>query len=233
MPDVYFQSPSGFPQTDANRTREQAQTELALYLGGGDNAENKTFAGQAWDSAVREFNSIGWRFNVTNQSITLVADTKEYSLNTNFRTPVRGMLQDSNGNNQYTLRWLPYEVWLESFYPQSSGFGIPNYYTAQNIHNLGLVRFEPWPAGSLMYPTANITYLKRITFASGREDRLNVPVEVDEAIFQRAAAILLGRIKGPGSDDTIAQNREASILRAQCEFDWRFFGENTGWGAQG
>jgi hypothetical protein len=56
-------SSSAFPQTSANRTRAVASSELAQYVGGENRGDSLLRCGQAWDAAVRSFNSVPWKFN--------------------------------------------------------------------------------------------------------------------------------------------------------------------------
>jgi hypothetical protein len=231
MPDVYYQSPINFPQTAQNRTRAQAKEELAEFAGGGNKPDTLVRAGRSWDAAVREFNVVGWRFNRVQADITLVAGTKTYELPTEFRTPVRAQLVDSNDAENYTLEWIPYERWQITFDSQRTGAGCPEGYTALNIHGTGLVRYEPFPAGTLSYPTVRHTYLKRIALATTDGDRLDVPVEVDEAIFQLALAFFISKQRS--FDDAQQIFVLAKTLRLECEREHRHWIEESGWGATG
>lgn len=228
MPEVFFQSTTNFPQTSNNRTRLQAENELCDFLGGGNRGEMRAMAGRMWDAAVREYNDVCWKFNRMQQDITLVADTKEYELNSDFRSPLRAQLLDSNSVGQQDLIWLPHHDWLRYFAGGSSGAGIPDYYTALNIHLTGLVRFEPWPMGTLGYPTAKITYFRRIVPASAESDVLNVPMEVDEAIFQLARAKMVHAKDGgdkAATDYLVAQRMKEEVRR-----EWRDWPEENSWG---
>lgn len=233
MSDVVVVTVSGFPQTSANRTRANATTELAEYAGGSDRPEVQARAGRCWDAAVREFNTVAWRFNRVTQDITLVPGTKTYTLATDFRTPLRGQLLDSGGLSVYVLGWIPYELWQQYYFAQTNGTSLPTLYTAFNVHNQGLVRFEPFPTGTLTYPTAQLSYIRRVALATGNDDRLNIPMEVDEAVFQLAAAMLNERTKGADSDSSQRLRANAKVLRLECEREHRDWIEETGWGANG
>lgn len=229
MPDTYYQSSSNFPQTSQNRTRSQAATELLDYVGGANRPEAETLGGRVWDAAVREFNTCGWRFNRRSQDITLVANTKTYSLNEQFRSPYRAAILDSSSVEQWQLMWVPHEIWFSTFSGSQSGSGLADYYTIFNAHNQGTVRLEPYPSGTLTYPTLRVQYLCNIQLATGNNDRLNVPMEVDEAIFQLAAATLRDRTRGDAGD----LFARAKLLRLDCEREHRDWPEPTGWGANG
>lgn len=234
MSDVVVVELGGFPQTGSNRQRHLALAELAEYVGGVGRPEVLARAGRAWDAAVREFNTVSWRFNRVSQSITLVPGTKTYTLSTDFRGPYRACMLDSNGVEKWQLEWMTYECWLDIYSSGTSGgSSLPDYYTAFNSHNAGLVRFEPWPTGTLTYPTAQLNYFRRIALATGSDDVLNVPMEVDEAVFQLAAAMLLERTKGSDSDDARNMRGQAKALRMECQLEHRDWPELTGWGANG
>src|SRR5262245_41350095 len=64
-------SGSGFPQTGANRTRAQVRSELADMSGGANKPDIKAKADRAWESAIREFNSVAWSFNRLQEDIAI------------------------------------------------------------------------------------------------------------------------------------------------------------------
>jgi len=231
MPDVYFQSQSSsFPQTSENRTRTQASVELLEYTGGANRPEAQVAAARAWDSAVREFNTVGWRFNRRTQNITLVASTPTYALSSTFRSPIRAVYLDTNSKEQWQLEWMSWEVWVSVYGSgATANASLADYYTAFNIHNQGTIRLEPSPGTSVTWPTLQVQYLARIALATDNDDRLNVPVEVDEAVFQLAAATLQDRVRG-GADSIFGR---AKMLRLECEREHREWPEPTGWGANG
>ena len=232
MSEVVIIPASSFSQTSSNRTRQTATIELSEYTGGSDRPEVLARAGRAWDAAVREFNTVGWRFCRSTNNITLSSASKEYTLATDFRSQVRCQLLDANSNSvNCPLEWIPYEEWLVKFGDQTVGGVVPYRYTALNIHNLGTVRFDPYIVGTPTYPTAQITYLHRIALAPGFTDSLNVPMEVDEAIFMLAASKLVGRAKG--QDEARGLRAEADMLRSACEREHRDWPDLGGWGANG
>lgn len=232
MPDTYFQATVNFPQTSANRTRRQAKEELCEFGGAQSKPETLVRAGRSWDAAVREFNVVGWIFNRTSTDITLVAGTKTYSLPGDFRSSVRAQLLDVNGNEVWPpLNWIPYQRWAEIFSDQSTGSSCPDSYTALNVHGVGEVRYDPYPIGNLSYTAVRHTYLTRIALATGEDDQLNVPVEVDEAIFQLSLGYFLAKMRGFGEAEQIFTL--AKILRNDCEREHRHWQEETGYGANG
>jgi hypothetical protein len=193
---IYVPTSSTFPTEAAGRSRLEAAREIAEYAGGRDSDLQLARAKRNWDSAVRQFNRFLWNFNRVEQDITLVADTKTYALNTSFKAPFRGLLVNSDGDTVTRLGWIPYGEWL-TFDPwNATGGAAPGRYTIRNEHNEGLVTFDPFPTGTLTYPTARIHYYKWIALATGDADKLNVPRDVDEAIFLLALANFLLKVDG-------------------------------------
>ncbi len=231
MSQVVVVQGGNFPQTGANQTRASATELLASFIGGEDRPESKTRAGKHLDRSVKEFNSIAWRFNRQTQDITLVADTKTYTLNTNFRSPLTAMLINSSSVTVRHIHWITYEDWILLKSDQTAGGSQPNLYTARNIHNTGLVEFDPFPTGTLSFPKVRLHYFSRIALATGQLDKLNVPGEVDEAIFQLAVAKLIHAEKGIKSAE--GDYALAKRMRLDVQNSHRDWGEMTGWGAEG
>lgn len=230
-----------YPETFQNRTRTQAQDELVEYVGGVGQSDALARAGRAWDAAVREFNSVGWRFNIRTQNITLdgttvngagVVGVAEYQLVDKFRSPGRCNMLDSQALSRTFVPWIPYKEWLIWRSDQQTGTSLPIRYTARNVHETGLVTFDPRPQGILTYPTARLIYLTWIDLQPVAGSTLDVPPDVDEAIFQLATANLLAKNKRFGDDARMAFQKAAD-LRLACERNHRDYGEITVWGANG
>ena len=314
-------SGSGFPQTSSNRTRLQAATELAQYVGGETRGDSLARCAQVWDGAVREMNSVAWKFNRVTQDIlldstmldntaaptisrdagagvgftlatgvlikywveervkdaggsvikrnaapgtmvatltgdntndkpvitrpatvnadtthwalfgtaangsypngteiaevaiatTTIEDTRTgnnpaagtgnlyepgvYPLQTDFRNPIRGSLLDVNGFEKYQISYQPWEQFPSIFEINDSPTTSPIVYTVKNPHLLGKVQFWPRVRIPNNYPVFRLIYSKFIAPALGDSDRLNVPVQVDEAIFKIAVANILSRVR--------------------------------------
>lgn len=314
-------SGSGFPQTGSNRTRLQASTELAQYVGGETRGDSLIRCGQTWDAAVREMNSVAWKFNRVTQDIVLdstmldntaapslardagagigfvltvglrvvywveervkdaggnilkrnfapsattviltgdgttdkpvltrpatvnadtthwalfgtpaggtyptgneiaevaiatttIEDTRTgnnpasaagalyqtsgYALIQDFRNPVRGVLLDANGLEKWQVPFQPWERCPSIFFLNDSSSQPPVYYTIRNTHVTGQLLFWPRVQLPTNYPVFRLTYSRFIALALGDSDRLNVPVQVDEAIFKIATANILSRVR--------------------------------------
>ena len=184
----YVVGPGLFPQTSANRTRSKAIDEIGSYVGGAERPDIQNRVGLLWDAAVREFNSTAWIFNRQTQDITLLDNVKDYTLNFDFNIPMAALLVDTAGNTRTGLEWIPYDEWVKIAPWQVARTSVVSIWTARNVHDTGLVTFDPTPVAPFQHPTVRVHYFSRIQFAAGSGDRLDVPVEVDEAIFQKALA---------------------------------------------
>lgn len=193
---------AGFPQSGSNRTRNQAIAELLDYVGGAGDADEEGRAGRSWDAAVREMNMYAWKFNRVRQIITFntVTPTADYNLNTDFRSPVRAMLQDSDSRTVTDLVWTEYRDWTQIYTNQRGSANMPFRYTARNAHETGIITFDPRPdggtAGEFTYPTCQLDYHRRIAMQPTGDQVLDAPVEVDEAIFQLALAMHVTKVRG-------------------------------------
>lgn len=338
-------SGTGFPQTGSNRTRLQAETELAQYVGGETRGDSLTRCGQAWDAAVREMNSVAWKFNRVTQDIlldstmldntaaptisrdagagigftlatgmtitywveervkdsggniikrnfapstttvkltgdntndkpvvtrpatvnadtthwalfgtatdgayprgteigevaiatTTIEDTRTgnnpalgsgtayepgtYSVGTDFRNPIRGVLLDENGLEKLEIPYQPWESLPSVFTINDSTATIPIVYTIKNVHTLGKVQIWPRVRVPTNYPVFRLTYSRFIALAPGDNDRLNVPVQVDEAIFKLATANILSRVRS--FEDSRVAFALATDYRSWVEQDLR------------
>lgn len=217
---------ASFPASGSNRARNAVISELTEWTGGGNRTEMQVRAGRAWDSAVRQFNAIAWRFNRMQDDITLssTSGTTDYTLNTDFRSPLKAMLLDSSSRLvEGPLIWMPYGQWVASWPDQTGTGNQPELYTVRNEHETGIVTFDPPTSGSNTYPTVRIDYHRRILTQSGDTGVLNVPQEVDEAIFQLALAIFISKVRS--YQEARDQFTLAARMRSECERMWRDFDE--------
>jgi len=216
---------SGFPQDRGNRTRNAALTEIASFYGGENRPTIITRAGQAWDSSIREYNTWLWKFNRVTADITLAspspAGSDTYDLATDFAEPNRAKLVDSNGKERDVVGWVPFEEWLVYFPDRSAPSSRPVFYTAQNVHETGKVTVYPPPATSLQWPTLRLYYFRRILIPANPDGRLNVPLEVEEGIFQLAQARMTHKQKSFA--DAGAEYERAGAYRLGLEHRFRDF----------
>lgn len=215
---------SNFPQTGSNRTRSQAVAEIAEHAGGDDRSIVAARAGRAWDAAVREFNTVAWRFNRMVQDITLVTLTPDYTLNSDFRSPLRALILDSSSETIDEVSWMSYPEWTMAYPDQSSTASYPDIYTARNVHETGLVTFDPIPKAPFQYPKVRVHYHRRIALATSDGSRLDVPMEVDEAIFALALAKFMAKVTGFQTAESAGASPfyvTARALRSDVEREWR------------
>ena len=224
MPTSTSTPTSSFPQTAYNRTFGEAKDELAQYSGGAARSDILVRAGSSYLSAVREFNDIPWKFNRMVDDITLVAGTADYTLENDFRDPMRAIMVDSDSKTREEVMWVPYQEWVYHLPDQSTTGSMPLYYTIRNAHLTGLVTVDPVPATGITYPTLRVHYHRRIALPVADSEKVNVPVEVDEAIFSRAVALFLAKVRN--HKEAGEANVEAAIRRARVENehrDWEDF----------
>ena len=176
-----------YPQTGENRTRNRLVSQLCQYIGGASNSDDKIRAAYSIDEAVRHFNKICWRFNRLTESITLSASTSAYTLTaTNVKAPMRAIVVDSNSKDIQRVGYVPWQTIMD-YDPSTIGTStVPTLYTLKNLHETGQVTFHPPLGATLTYPTVRLEYFRRIAIEAGNDDVLEVPVEVEQAIFEWA-----------------------------------------------
>ncbi len=215
---------SAFPQVADNRTLGEAKLELAQYSGGGARDDILSRAGTSYLRAVREFNDIKWKFNRMVDDITLVADEPDYDLENDFKSPMRAIMVDSDSKTRDTVMWVPHEEWIYHLPDQSTTGSMPIYYTVRNAHQTGIVTVDPIPATELTWPIMRIHYHRRIVLPVADIEKVNAPVEVEEAIFSRAVALFLAMVRN--HREAGEANVEAAIRRSRVEIehrDWEDF----------
>lgn len=212
------------PATSSNRTRAQAVTELCYYTGGSDNAIAKVRAGTAWDRAVRDYNGVAWRFNRQYQDYTLPTSfdsSGESALPDDFRSASRLMLLNSDGETVDFITFRPWREWTLTDPSHGVVGGGPNSYTFRNEHSSHKIVLDPIPdqTATYTYPTLRLHYHTRIELAPADDNLLDVPVEVDEAIFALALAKFIKMQKG--AKESLEYERDASFQRSEVEREWR------------
>lgn len=216
MPNVVVVgSGSAFPQSGTSPTRAQAIAELCSYVGGEESTLQQTRAGASLDGAVRAFNDVYWKFNRLVNDITLAAGAT-FTLTDAFAAPYRACLVDSNSKEVYPVSWMEWGVFVESKQPDLGTSPMPQWYSCRNVHETGVVQVWPQLATPLTYPTLRIYYFRRIVKAATDTDRLNVPEEVYQAIFQFALANFLAKSRD-GASRAAAEFQIAANMRARVE----------------
>jgi hypothetical protein len=145
----------------------------------------------------------------------------EYDLSSPFHNPVRAMAIDGSGQTRYGLTWIPWRRWTAYRPWQITTGSVPLWYTIRNWHQTGKVTFDPRPGSKTTYPMIRIIYSTPIVLP-GDSGILNVPQEVDDAIFQRASVIARRNTAGPGAvgPDELREEMERKL---ELEAKWRDF----------
>lgn len=211
-----------FPQTAGLRTRSQLALEVSRFAGGGNDPERMTLANQHVDQIVRKMNAFPWKFNRVVNDVPLSGDDDEYTLASDFRSPLRALLVDSSSKERDTVTYVPFEEFVVAFaYKASASASMPQYYTVRNVHETGKVQiYPPVNTASLTWPTLRIYYHRRIVLASSESAKLNVPQEVEEAILHDAAALNLMSVEG-ATGRTVAMTSLARDLYLTVEREYR------------
>jgi len=219
-------SVTSFPQTLNNRSLDALKDELASFSGGQTRKDILKRAQEAIFEAVYAFNATPWTFNRVTEDITLVAAQSEYTLSSNWRNPLRAQMVDSSSKTRDTVEWLPWVSWVSRFPDQSTTGSIPLMYTAFNIHETGQITVDPVPASTLTYPTLRLFYHRRIEVPSNGADILEVPQEVEQAIFDEAIWRFLRKMK------TFREAKDAQVAallsRSAITFEYADFEDYYG-----
>lgn len=216
---------SNFPQTSKGRVISAMMDELASFTGGKTRTDTLDRAREAIFEEIRSYNAWSWTFNRITEDITLVAAQADYSLAANWRNSLRAQMVDSSGNTREDVDWIEWGDWVSTRPDQSTTGSMPLLYTARNIHETGQITVDPVPASSLTYPTLRLFYHRRI-LCPGDNAVINVPTEVEQAIFDGAIWRFLRKMK------TFREAREAlapAILSMQTiTQEYRDYGDYHG-----
>jgi hypothetical protein len=119
----------------------------------------------------------------------------DFDLNSDFRNPRRAWWLSSTGQEQGRVEYIEWEGQFTEFDWPSAAGGAALAYTVRNSFGTGKLML--WPRSRLpqTWPAMRLLYNKRTAPATGEGDKLAVPPEVDEAIFQYAVALLLSRVR--------------------------------------
>lgn len=219
-----FVDTTTFPQVGGNRTRQEMLVELASYIGGENSTDAQVYSGTVLDEVVRKMN-MGrvWTFMRKQVDITLVVDTSVYGSTegfpADFNEPESLSVVDASGNEVNRVGFIPWVLWQEIFTDQQNATGsIPCAYTTEDVHNLGTLRLEPALGSSLTYPTIRLRYFARILLAPGPTSRLAVPIDFEQAVFDKAKADLVHKRLGTNASILYKQEAAAAIGLAEQKF---------------
>lgn len=140
--------------------------------------------------------------------------------------PVRNFVKahwvDEQGHERTSLVFVPWRQWAV-FVSRFTTVSRPQFITHRNIHATGKMILHPRPQGkNMVWPIIRFTYNTYIAVAGSDDDSvLDVPQEVDTAIFMRAAEIFVARLKGPNA--SAPMKPETMDMRLQMEQQYRDF----------
>lgn len=212
-------SPTNFPQTANNRTLAELAQEVASYVGGETTGDGNARAAESVRAAVRRYNTWAWKCRRTTQAVTLAAQSAPhtYSLDAEFRSPVRCLLLDSNGVPQDEVNWVTPEEWRSRYPNKGTGGSSPVWYTAENPHLTGQVEFDPWPQGTLRYPSVRVIYSTFIAPPTSATSVLSVPLQLEQGIADMAVAIHTWKALGYGQAQPALARAEAVMLQLAAD----------------
>ena len=124
----------------------------------------------------------------------LLYEPSDFSLNSTFRSPKRAFIVDADGLERHRIDYIDYAVFPSVFETNHPAAPYPACYTVRNPHSEGKVIFYPRVRLSAAWPTVRIIYHKFLALAVGDRARLDVPVAVDQAIFDLAVGIIVSRV---------------------------------------
>src|SRR6185503_4793287 len=75
----------GAAQSPGLTTFSSLKNKVARYVQMPDDDEGLEIAGQEINDAIRELNTRTWYWALTSETLTLVADTQDYALSSNFK----------------------------------------------------------------------------------------------------------------------------------------------------
>ncbi len=218
---------TNFPQTSKGRVISSMMDELASFTGGKSRPDILDRAREAIFEEIRSFNSWAWTFNRVTEDITLTADgaTPNYTLAADWRNPLRAQMVDSSSKTRDDVTWIEWGDWVSMFPDQSTTGSMPQFYTARNIHETGLVTVDPVPATTLTYPTLRLYYHRRILCPADNE-AINVPTEIEQAIFDGAVWRFLRKVKS--FRDAREALGSAILSKAMITQEYRDYGDYYG-----
>lgn len=172
-----------------NKTRLDHVTQIAAWLGSENSLGLQKVARFAFEQAIQCFNGYLWKFNRVTQSITLLDQDNDYSLNTDWAGIMSANISDTNGEPS---AWLPFKEFaaVEKDVPQfeaSNATGVPSFLTVISPETDAVVYVFPMPiTGNGAGRILRLRYFKRITIPTSDGESMRIPQDMDNAIFWRA-----------------------------------------------
>lgn len=151
----------------------------------------------------------------------ILYEPSDFTLLFDFRNHRRAWMVDADGFERYRLAYEPWERMSSVFNQRIAITSVPAIYTVRNTHNEGKVILFPRLRLPATWPILRLQYNRWIAFAVGSGDRLNVPRDVDEAIFSLAIANIIGKVKSfEAARDARILAEDAFVTAKQNHRDW-------------
>lgn len=182
------------------------QDQVALILGRQLDEESLRRCGQFINRVIKELNTRPWKaLLTTGTNISVVAGTRDYSLDSLFYKESKVQRLDDNSKPVYTLQYMDWEA-FQSLLHQQADQAAPMMYSLRNTHTDGIISIYPIPDKDY---TLTVQYYARISLLTNADDSLTVPIEFENYIINKAQYYLL---------DLFHHERTAE-KKAACEED--------------
>lgn len=171
-------------QTPLNASFGGLKGQVASFVQGQNLPAVLADAGAAINSAINKLNTRNWNWLLRQESLTLAADTRTYTIAADFRRPRKLEQWDTNSKTVGHYSYLITKDFFDCDFDNTSS-GTPQYYTIVNASSDRLLTFNvpPSTAFAASWPIARSTYFARIQRFAADGDTigdLKAPPEVSE-----------------------------------------------------
>lgn len=185
-------SPTPFSSPDTLGT---ICTLAAGYVLMPDDDEAIEIAAAGVRRAIDRLNTRKWRWALSYQDITFVAEQQSYDLNEDFKAPRRFTIFDVNSREQFRLDYKEWTTFADEDLVSISGSGDPYCYSSGNSNDYGTISLNVAPSSTWVatYPTGRIWYFRRVAYPVISSDPILVPSEVGGFLLASAEAFCAAR----------------------------------------
>ena len=137
--------------------------------------------------AIDRLNTRTWGWSLTYDDIDFLADTPDYGLSSQFKSPRHLELWNSDGRCVGSLGFKEWKTFLME-HQNRVGSSQPCIYSCSNVHDVGLMSLDVYPTAEWVatYPAARIWYFRRTAYPGSDGAPVNVPSEVAAFIQSEA-----------------------------------------------
>src|SRR5512144_1971196 len=196
--------------TPSASTAAEMVRSVLDYVQGADDNELRDVALRELNFAIDEANARTWRKAITTQTITLVAGTDTYTLNDNFKDPIRAILL-LNGDRKDRLFFEEMITFLARF-PDRLGTAAPGLYTIDYSNRLFMLEGQPNASFLLNYDSVELHYYLRFAHLAQDSDVHGGPPEFN-AFFVWQARAGVAAIRGDQRLAGYAEGKAKAIYR--------------------